>query len=471
MSVKRNILVGLIAVGTVFSSGLLVGIIAPWGTPRASTQAEGEEEDSHDDHENVVVLTKEQREMIDLKMRRVISAPYRKSTLIPGSVVEKPGRSSHIVSTTVNGIVTRVHAVPGQAVNPGDPLFDLQLTGEALATAQSELLGILKKLDINQSEIERLKPLAESGGIAGKQKLELEYTRKQLLGQRDVRSQELLVRGLNNTQIDGIVSTEKLLREFTVRVPDFNQQSPKSNSSKDLTQDSYLYTIEDLDVFPGKSVRPGDDLSHLAWHAELYVEGQAFEDEIENLIRLKAWEWDVTLQLGLGEYEETVKGFEILYIDNHVDVESQTFRFYIPLKNDVLTETLDRDGNVFRTWRYKPGQRVHISIPVKVIEGQFPLPITAIVEDGVNTFVFKRLQHDHAAEEEGDDHGHDHGSELEFEPVPVKVLFRDSKTAVIAAGGQLKAGDSIAVNKAYQLQVALKSDSGGGGHDHHGHSH
>lgn len=467
MSVKRNFLVGLIAIAAVFSSGLLVGLFSPWGNPSAGMQAAGEEEEGDDDHENVLVLTKQQREMIDLKMRRVIAAPFRKSVLIPGKVVEKPGRSNHIVSSTVNGIVTRVHAVPGQAVNPGDPLFDLQLTGEALATAQSELLAILKKLEVNQSELDRLKPLVESGGIAAKQKLELEYERKQLSGQRDVRSQELLVRGLNHTQIDGIVSTGKLLRDFTVRVPDFHQQENPSSASKDQPNSSFVYTIEQLDVFPGRSVRPGDNLSHLAFHADLYVEGLAFEDEIENLIKLKASEWDVTLQLGLGEYEETVKGFEILYIDNHVDEESQTFRFYIPLKNDVLTETLDRNGNVFRTWKYKPGQRVHISIPVKVVENQFPLPIGAIVDDGVNAYVFKRLQHDHSHEEDG----HDHGDELEFQPVPVKVLFRDSKTAVVSSEGELQAGDSVVINKAYQLQVALKSDSGGGGHDHHGHSH
>ena len=163
MSTKQNLLVGLIAIAAVFSSGLLVGVLSPWGESPSAMQAEGEKE-GHDDHENVLVLTKEQREMIDLKMRRVIAAPFRKSALIPGKVVEKPGRSNHIVSSTVNGIVTRVHAVPGQAVNPGDPLFDLQLTGEALATAQSELLAILKKLEINEAELKRIKPLAESGG-------------------------------------------------------------------------------------------------------------------------------------------------------------------------------------------------------------------------------------------------------------------------------------------------------------------
>jgi hypothetical protein len=52
----------------------------------------------------------------------------------------------------------------------------------------------------------------------------------------------------------------------------------------------------------------------------------------------------------------------------------------------------------------------------------------------------------------------------------VHLLHKDSNHAVLADDGQLRLGDEVALNRAYQLHLAMKMQSGEGGHHHH-HDH
>ena len=430
----------------------------------------------HGDGGEHVELTAQARDNLKLETGRVVLSDYYHTLQVPGVVREKPGHSDHAVATTVNGIVKRVHATPGQTVKPGDPLFDLQLTGEALATAQAGLLDLLQQVETLDAELKRISPLAESGGLAAKRKLELEYERKRLVGQRDVRAQELLVRGLHPSQVEQIVTKKQLIREFTVRVPDHFVDDEKPPESKppdsqtvpespadELAHEEMQFSVETLDVFPGKAVRPGDSLCHLAYHTVLYVEGQAFENEIEAIGRLQKNGWTANLEFGTEGHQIMRKGAEIHYLDNHVDPDSQTFRFYVKLENEVLQETRDKKGKLYRSWRFKPGQRAHVIIPIKKWEQQLKLPLAAVVQEGPDAYIFRRIARMRAPD----------GKTFndEFEQVPVRVLHQDTKYALLAADGNVKPGDIIAMNNAYQLQLAITSSSGGGGHSHHGHSH
>ena len=450
----------------------------------ATTNADAPEKESdphaghnHGEGGKHVELTAQARDNLKLETGRVTLSDYYHTLQVPGVVREKPGHSDHAVATTVNGIVKKVHATPGQTVKPGDPLFDLQLTGEALATAQAGLLDLLQQVETLDAELKRITPLAESGGVAAKRKLELEYERKRIVGQRDVRAQELLVRGLHPSQVEQIVTKKQLIREFTVRVPDHFVDDEKTPQSKnpdskpvhespadELAHEEMQFSVETLDVFPGKAVRPGDSLCHLAYHTVLYVEGQAFENEIEAIGRLQQNGWTANLEFGTEGHQILRKGAQIHYLDNHVDPDSQTFRFYVRLENEVLQETRDEQGKLYRSWRFKPGQRAHIVIPIKKWERQLKLPLAAVVQEGPNAYIFRRIARMRAPD----------GKTFndEFEQVPVRVLHQDTKFAVLAADGNVKPGDIVAMNNAYQLQLATTSSSGGGGgHSHHGHSH
>ncbi|HEX6986024.1 MAG TPA: hypothetical protein VF170_11645, partial [Planctomycetaceae bacterium] len=170
-----------------------------------------------------------------------------------------------------------------------------------------------------------------------------------------------------------------------------------------------------------------------------------------------------------GAHGEVVGGLEILYLDNHVDPETQTYAFYVPLANEVLRDVTGEGGRVFRSWKYKPGQRVHVRVPIDVIEGRIVLPPEAVATEGPEAFVF-RLAGRHTLKEKGP--GGEPLRQEVYEPVPVVVSRRDRDAVVLTpGGGPLRVGDVIAMNRAYQLLLALKTAAEGGGGHHHGHEH
>ena len=163
----------------------------------------------------------------------------------------------------------------------------------------------------------------------------------------------------------------------------------------------------------------------------------------------------MTADFGLEHEKYSRDGLAIEFIDNHVDERSQTFSFYVPLTNEIVRD-YEEDGTRFRNWRFKPGQRAHLWIPVERWQSQIVLPLSAIVREGPDVFAFRRLPHslDQAVDE------------IEFERIPVTLVHQDIQQAVLAQGGQLKAGDVVALNSAYELNLALKMASQGGGHSH-----
>jgi hypothetical protein len=141
------------------------------------------------------------------------------------------------------------------------------------------------------------------------------------------------------------------------------------------------------------------------------------------------------------------------HLSNQVDPVTRTFAFYLPLDNRATTFT--RDGKTFFVWRYRPGQRVRLRVPVEKLGDEvFVLPAGALVREGAEAFVFRQ---------NGDF----------FERRPVRVLYEDRTEVVLANDGSVGAGQFVVRNNAAAVNRALKAAAGGGheGHDHAGHSH
>ncbi|MCA9258331.1 MAG: hypothetical protein KDA61_03975, partial [Planctomycetales bacterium] len=175
-------------------------------------------------------------------------------------------------------------------------------------------------------------------------------------------------------------------------------------------------------------------------------------------------------------YDVAREGLRILYLDNHVDPVTQTFQFYAPLDNESAHDEVRGGGAVFRTWRFKPGQRAHLLVPEREWRNQLIVPREAVVVDGLETIMFRLREHDdhdhaiqshdHSESQEHFQESHDEG--FEFEPVGVRMLHQDGEFAVLGESEELRAEDEFALNNAQQLLLALKLHlgGGGGGHDH-----
>lgn len=460
---------------------MIVAALHP--APAKKSADDHEEGHSHGDGHNhdhgseeaadMIAISEQARQNLGLKIGAVEPQEFWRRIVVPGQVVNLPGRSERRINATVQGTILKVHVLEGQTVQPGDALFEVQVTSELLASAQSNLLRILQDIELNDAEIKRLTPIGESGAVSQKLILEKQYEKRRLDSARQVQLQELMVRGLSPAQVKTIIEEKSLIRQFTVKVPaipttrdEVKQNAPKASNSplrsrvqqvaaesESTPADETIFIVEKLDVFPGKLVNPGDELCDLALHSVLQLRGEAFETESAQIYRAITERWPVTAVFELGDREPLTRDkLEILYASSVTDPQARSFEFYLPLTNDVIRDQTGPDGRSFRSWRFKPGQQAQLLVPVEKWTDRFVVPAEAVVSEGADSFVFKV-----------------NGKLLQRQAVVIE--YRDSRQAVLANDGSVFPGDQLALNQAYSINLALKKASGSGVDLHAGHNH
>lgn len=472
--------------------GVLIGLFIPQSGIRPIVTAwllpdeSAEDEEAEDDHADggLFVVSIAAQKTYGLEIAKAKPSTWTQSVKVPAFVRERPAVSNLRASSRLQGVVKTVFVQVGQCVREGDPLVELELTGDELASAQAVLLDSVQTLSIIDDEIKRLTPAAEEGGIARKNLIEKQYEERRVKSLIESKRQELLVRGLAAEDVNGIIRDRKLVRTLTLVVPtgirprNVRQSTAIEAESAsrfrlvaatdDVAEsvDEWVYSVESMNVSPGSVVAAGESLCDLAYHETLLVEGQAWERDLPLLTKLIDERQTVSVSLGDSDSPVTIEGLRILFMDNHVDNETQTYRFYIEVPNAVLTENRVGEDRRFRTWRFKPGQRGHVQLPVKMWTDRLVLPSDAVAEDGVDHIIFHRVSHH--------DHEHDGGAvppHSEFRGVVVKVEYRDQYRVVVDHEGRLKDRHYIAMNNADMLLRARNEGAGGGGHSHHGHEH
>lgn len=370
---------------------------------------------------------------------------FDRSITVPAMVVERPGRSQLRITAPMSGVVTKIEPIHGAAIEPGAALFEIRLTHEELVTAQSALLRTVESLDVIRREIDRLTSVGE-GVVAGRRIIEQEYERQRLEASLRAESQALLLHGLTVEQVDGIVNDRQLISTIAVTAPIVDHDD-------EACEDPHLYHVQDLPVRLGEHVEIGQTLCVLADHCELFIEGRAFEDDAQRLREASRNGWRASAAVVVGDgTTDVIEGLELLYLDDQVDTDSRIFRFYLRLLNQVMLDRNDALGYRFLDWRFKPGQRLELHVPVERWESRLVLPVDAVIEEGVEAYVYRR----------NGDH---------FDRISVQVEYRDQRSCVIANDGTLFPGDVVAGRGAYQMHLALKNKSGGGVDPHAGHNH
>jgi multidrug efflux pump subunit AcrA (membrane-fusion protein) len=308
-------------------------------------------------------------------------------------------------------------------------------------------LRVAEELDVVDREIARLEKIAAEGGIANRQVLERQYERQNKLAVLRAQEQALVLHGLSKEQVADILKSRTLLRRLTVVVP---AERPDETTKSPLKK---TYEIKDLRVNRGQSVAAGETLAVLADPADLYIEGNAFDKDVGSINRAVEKNWTVKAVLESEDAKpEVIENLKILYVAGTVDPQSRTFHFFLPLANPQVRD-VSSDGHRFLSWKYKPGQRLQLIVPVEKWEKKIVLPVDAVAQDGVETYVFVP---------DGDKH---------FDRKPVHVEYRDRFKVVIADDGSVFPGDFVALNGAQQMLLALKNKSGGPIDPHAGHNH
>lgn len=398
----------------------------------------------------VLKLTRQARQNLHLTSQAAKPQAYWRKIQVPGAIVDRPGRSDRGVTSPAAGVITQVHAFPGDTVKVGDRLFTLRLFSEYLQSTQKELFSATRESEFIQSELERLGPLAERGSVAKTRIIDLENQLRRQGAVIQAHRQDLITRGLNPQQIESVakgtfVSTvEVVAPPLGASAGEPRVTQPTSLPTTTDSSQEFAYEVQELNAELGQQVQAGQLLSTLANHGALYIEGHAFKREAPFLEAAAQHGWSITVEFAEDNphrWPAIDQTFEIRHLSNAIDTSSRTFDFFIPLQNQARVYT--KDDQTFIVWRFRPGQRVRLHVPVEQMEDVLVLPAAAVVREGPEAYVFQQ------------------NGDL-FNRLPVHVLHEDRLHVVIANDGSVTPGVYLAQNAAASLNRVLKAQAASG---------
>jgi hypothetical protein len=437
---------------------VLVGIAAyltrdTWFKPQKLknvTQAQKEQAAPPIQEAKTLKMTEQARKNLGLVSRPTKPQAYWRTIEVPGEIVDRPGYSDRGVTSPAVGVVTEVHAFPGDTVKPGDRLFTLRLFSEYLQNTQSELFKATREIQLITEQYARLEGLVKSGGVPEARLIELDNQLRRQKALIQSYQQDLLTRGLNPEQIKSVadgtfVSTIEVVAppvvDHSVKPPEIQPVAFRVTGSN---ADGIGYEVQELNVELGQQVQAGQLLSTLANHQALFIEGHAFKREASFLAKAAENNWPIRCsfseddQVDWPAFDQTL---EIRHLANSVNSETRTFNFFIPLQNQ--SRAYDKDNQTFIVWRFRPGQRVRLQVPVEELKNVLVLPSAAIVREGPEAYVFQQ------------------NGDL-FNRLPVHVLHEDRLQTVLANDGSVKAGLYLAQSAAASLNRVLKAQAASG---------
>lgn len=431
------------------SAAVAIGFRHRWLQPAASVQNEEDEPSGTQlSTAKVLELSPQARQNLKLVSKPTRSQSYWRTVVIPGEVTDRPGFSDRSVTSPVVGIVTQIHAFPGDTVRTGDRLFTLRLLSEYIQNTQSELFKATRETQLLNEQRERIREAAESGGIPRVRLVEIDQQMRRQQAIIQSYRQDLLTRGLNESQI-AEVAEGRFVASVDIVAPASIQRPSKDAGQADappseVEQEKFVYELQELKVEIGNQVQAGQLLGVLANHRSLLIEGHAFKREAPFLEQAAQNEWPVQVEFVEDEpvnWSKVEQTFLIHHLANSIDPINRTFKFFILLTNQ--SQPYEKHGETHLTWRYRPGQRVRLHVPIEEMRDVFVLPAAAIAREGPEAFVFQQ------------------NGDL-FHRKPVRVLHEDRLNVVIANDGSVPPGLYLAQGGAASLNRVLKAQSASG---------
>ncbi len=417
---------------------------------RTIAQSDTEERAAPVTEPKVLKLTPQARKNLRLVSKPAMLQTYWRKIQVPGAIVDRPGYSDRGVTSPAVGVVTQVHAFPGDTVKVGDRLFTLRLFSEYLQKTQKDFFSSARETEFIEAELKRLLPLAEKGGIPKTKIIDLENQLSRQAAIIQGHRQDLLTRGLNPDQIEGIAKGQFVSTVEIVAPPLAKKRSNETTIQQtafrvqDSQQTGFAYEVQELNAELGQQVQAGQLLSTLANHSSLYIEGHAFKRETPFLEKAAQNSWGIIVEFAEDDpahWPELDQTFEIRHLSNVIDTKSRTFDFFIPLMNQ--SRSYMKSDETFVVWRFRPGQRVRLHVPVEELNDVLVLPAAAVVREGPEAYVFQQ------------------NGDL-FNRIAVHVLHEDRLNIVLANDGSVTPGVYLAQNAAASLNRVLKAQAASG---------
>jgi len=382
------------------------------------------------------------RKNLGLVVKPMAPASFLRTIEIPAVITDRPGVSDRGVISPVTAVVTQVLIHPGDTVEPDQPLFVLRMVSERLHASQLELFKATREMEIQRQHRQRLAGIAESGVVPQSRIIDID-NRLQLLDVTvQAYRQELVARGLSKERVDAAARGE-FVTEVTVRSPSSAPMPSRATGGETAAQ-PFRFELQSLKVELGQQVEPGTVLCELADHRALVIEGHAFKADLPLL--QEAARTAAAIEVDFGEHSavrwpDALPPLRIEYVANTIDPETRVVNVLVPLANQW--QSYMQQGKMGILWRFRPGDRVRLQVPVEELANVFVLPREAVVRDGSDAYVFRQ------------------NGDL-FDRRPVHVLDESRSQVAIANDGSIKPGSYLAQNGAASLNRIVKAQAAQG---------
>lgn len=400
----------------------------------------------------------------DSAITTITLTDYYKFLTVPAVVVERPGKSTITVPSPVSGVIAKIYVEKGISVKPGEPLFDILLNQQEMVKGQTEYLSLLKKREINHSELQRLSGLDPQ--MVPKQRRELEFQQAEIDLEVRLLKNTLLLQGLTQENItESLEKRGEIIRNMTLFAP------PMIDEYDDDTAESIMehtYTIEELYVTTGQNVPIGDSLCQLSDLCELALQGRVFAVNLPNIKHaLDAQSRVFAAFDGPAGKREIIEGLHLRSIDNYIDNNYGTVFCYVDLQNRADTYEVPARNNTaqmkrrYTNWHFKPNQRCELNIEYETLPNCIVLPVDAVAHDLNETCVFEWVGKE--------------GDKRIWRKQPVHVLDTTKDVVVLANDGALSLGAKVTTKGAGFILAAMDAanqrGTTGGGVQHGDHVH
>ncbi|MDB2687287.1 MchE protein [Mariniblastus sp.] len=450
------------------------------------SHSDSEEQDAN---ESTIQLSDQAKRNLKLSSKRAYPKTYWKRMEIPGEIVDRPGLTDRSLTAPIAGVITAVHAHQGDIIKPGDRLVTVRLVSDYLQQSQSDLFKAVREIEIVNREVLRIQGMVKQGIVPEKRLIQLQQDIERQRSQIDAIYQDLITRGFNDAQVAD-AKQGKFLTSIEIRAPfdgepsgsgsalndattnqntgstmklatlsgtttasqEIKSQTIKSETDDKSTAETQFFEVQKVVSELGHQVQPGEQIAVLSDHRHLNVLGHAFKREAANLERVMENGWSVGVDFVDDVPENWPKlnqRFKIRHLSNEVDPESRTFNFVVPMENQ--SRVYEGDQRTSIVWRFRPGQRVRLQIPVEKIEGVLVLPAAAVVRDGAEMYAFQEIG-------------------KFYRRFPVHVIYQDRTNVVLANDGSLPVGAEVAQGSAASLNRVLKSQNNEGSKEFHVHA-
>lgn len=358
---------------------------------------------AHDRGHDIVELTEEEKEQVEIKTAKVTEKPIRSSLKAMGKVTaSRDGKA--VVSCAFSSRIIKLEASLGQWVKKGDPLVTLAC--EEVGNAKSAYFKASAEHKLETQNLLREERLYKKDIGAKKDYLEAKSRLGVALSQLEAAQKKLLVMGFSQKLVESLSEGKNITPYVTLQAP---------ISGRIATNNAFI----------GAMVDAATEIMLILDPATLYIDAEIYE---KDLAKVKLQQ---DVQVTVPAYPGEIFTGQVSYIGDMVNPESRTITVRTRVPN--------------KEFKLKPGMFADIDILLNGESHALTVPLEAVLDEMNRKIVFV-LEGDH------------------YVCRGVTVGTRFNGSIEIVKG--LKKGEIVVVEGNYQLRSRLLQESISHGHAH-----